>query len=181
MSGDVEPVLIARIGKAHGLRGEVTVRSHTDDPAGRFAPGTVLATRAEAGSGVPRTLTVASARDHNGTWLIRFAEIPDRTGAEGLRGTHLLGPPAAPGDADGEGYYEEDLVGLAVRGLSGERIGEVVGLETGVAQDRLVVRLPDGVEALVPFVEAIVPTVDLDAGVVVLDPPPGLLDLARGS
>ena len=56
----------------------------------------------------------------------------------------------------------------------------VVGLDIGPAQDRLVVRLTDGAEALVPFVEAIVPTVDIDGGVVVIDAPPGLLDLGRG-
>ena len=86
---EADLVQIARIGKAHGLRGEVTVELFTSDPQGRLAPGATLVTEATPGSGVPKTLTVASARDHNGTWLIGFDGIPDRTGAEGLRGTRL--------------------------------------------------------------------------------------------
>jgi 16S rRNA processing protein RimM len=174
--------LVARIGRPHGLRGEVTVRAHTDDPQSRFTPGTVLATRAEAGSGVPRTLTVATARLHRETWLLGFEGIPDRTGAEGLRGTalHLLdeGAPSDP-DPDEESWYEEELVGLTAYGPDGQPIGEVSGLVTGAAQDLLLVRLLDGVEAMVPFVAAIVTEVDPEAGRVVVDAPPGLLDLAR--
>ena len=62
---------------------------------------------------------------------------------------------------------------------SGAALGEVVGLDVGAAQDRLVIRLADGVEAQVPFVEAIVPRVDIEAGVVVVDAPAGLFDIAR--
>ena len=83
-------VVIARIGKPHGIRGEVTVQTHTDDPEGRYVPGTSYATEATAGTGVPRRLTIASARLHQHTWLLGFAEIPDRTGAESLRGTRLV-------------------------------------------------------------------------------------------
>ncbi|MFN8096969.1 MAG: ribosome maturation factor RimM [Dermatophilaceae bacterium] len=169
-------VLVARIGKPHGLLGEVTVQIHTDDPGARFAPGTVLTTEAAHGSGVPRALTVRSTRVHNGIWLLAFAEIPDRTGAESLRGARLHAEEAD----DADGFYEEDLLGLRVVDSAGATLGEVVGLDIGPAQDRLVVRLTDGAEALVPFVEAIVPTVDIDGGVVVIDAPPGLLDLGRG-
>jgi len=168
-------VVLARIGKPHGLRGEVTVQLHTDDPERRFAVGTVVATEAETGSGVPTSLTIASTRVHRGIWLLSFEEIPDRTGAEGLRGTRLvlLDSP----ESDEEAYYEEDLVGLEVRDPRGEPIGTVSGLEIGEAQDRLVVTLTDGVTAYVPFVKRIVPTVADDH--VVVDPPPGLFDLYR--
>lgn len=180
--------LVARIGRPHGLRGEVTLQLHTDDPEARLAPGTVLDTRAEPGSGVPRTLTVASARSHQGTWLVGFEGIPDRTGAEGLRGTRLVRPadlvdPAGDRspteDEDDEGWYEDELVGLAAYDPAGVLLGEVSGLVTGVAQDRLVLTLTDGAQAEVPFVEALVPSVDLEAGRVVVDAPPGLLDLGR--
>jgi 16S rRNA processing protein RimM len=174
-------LLVARIGKPHGLRGEVTVQTHTDDPDGRFAPGTVFATEAVPGSGVPRELTVRSARLHGRIWLLAFEQIPDRTGAESLRGTRLFvdidtATQADADDVDG-GYYEDELVGLAAVGVDGTALGEVAGLETGAAQDLLVVRLATGAEALVPFVEAIVPQVDLAAGRVVIDPPPGLFEL----
>lgn len=179
--------VVARIGKPHGLRGEVTVQLHTDDPQTRLADGAVLPTRAEPGSGVPRELTVAGTRVHRGIWLLRFAEIPDRTGAESLRGTRLLAPTddaqpddTRPGDAQDQdvedGWYEEDLVGLRALDPGGVVLGKVTALEVGAAQDRLVLRLTDGAEALVPFVQAIVPTVDTAAGTVTIDAPPGLLD-----
>jgi 16S rRNA processing protein RimM len=173
-------LLVARIGKPHGLHGEVTVQAHTDDPEGRFTPGTVFATEAVAGSGVPRELTLRSARLHGRIWLLAFEQIPDRTGAESLRGTRLFIDAATAAESqteDDEGYYEDELVGLAAVGVDGTALGEVSGLETGVAQDLLVVRLATGAEALVPFVEAIVPEVDLAAGRVVIDPPPGLFEL----
>lgn len=173
--------LVARIGKPHGLRGEVTVRAHTDDPAGRFVPGTVFATEATAGSGVPRALTLATARLHREIWLLCFEEIPDRTGAESLRGTtlHLPEDSLDAAEDDEDSWYEEELVGLAALDPAGERLGEVSALHTRAAQDLLVVRLDDGAEAMVPFVAAIVTEVDVDGGRVVIDAPPGLLDLAR--
>ncbi len=170
-------VLAARIGKPHGLRGEVTVQTHTDDPEGRFVVGTRFATEAEPGSGVPRSLTLRSARLHRDIWLLGFEEVPDRTGAESLRGTRLLVEASA--DADDDGWYEDELTGLEAVDPAGTPLGTVAGLETGPAQDLLVLRLPDGRTALVPFVEAIVTHVDAAAGRVVVDAPPGLLDLAE--
>lgn len=172
---------IARIGKPHGLRGEVTVRAHTDDPAGRFTPGTVFATEAAPGSGVPRALTLTTARLHRDIWLLGFEEIPDRTGAESLRGTtlHLPEDSLETAKDDEDSWYEDELVGLTAYDPAGSRIGEVSGLHPGAAQDLLVVRLDDGAEAMVPFVSAIVTDVDVEGGRVVVDAPPGLLDLAR--
>ncbi|MBT9254361.1 ribosome maturation factor RimM [Phycicoccus sp. MAQZ13P-2] len=175
-----ESTVVARIGKPHGLRGEVTVRLHTDEPELRLAVGAVLATEAEAGSGVPRALTVRSTRVHNGIWLVAFEEVPDRTGAEGLRGTRLVLDADAPeiADEDDEDLFTEaELVGLAVHTPAGERVGEVTGLVIGAAQDRLAVRLDDGRTGEVPFVAALVPEVDVAGGRVVVDAPGGLFDL----
>lgn len=173
-------VLVARIGKPHSLRGEVTVQSHTDDPEGRFVPGAVFATEAQPGTGVPRALTLRTSRVHKGIWLLAFDEIPDRTGAESLRGTKLFADEDEAGDdADDDGWYEDELIGLCAVDPAGTELGEVVGLDIGPAQDRLILRLADGTEAQVPFVEAIVPEVDTESGRVVIDPPPGLLDLGR--
>ncbi len=193
---------VARIGKPHGLRGEVTVRLHTDVPRERFAVGARLLTRPPAVG----PLTVRSARLHNGVWLVAFDEAADRNAAEALRGTELVVAPdasGAPADSDaegatggaiesasgvaeepGEGWYEDELVGVAVRDVGGEGIGEVIALHIRPAQDLLEVRLHDGRTGLVPFVEALVPVVDLTdpAGrFIVIDPPAGLFDLpARG-
>lgn len=173
-----QSTVIARIGKPHGLHGEVTVQLHTDEPERRLAAGAVVDTEAGSGSGVPRVLTVRSTRVHNGVWLVTFEEIPDRTGAESLRGTRLVvdGADVLPTD-DAEVFSEDELRGLTVVDADGSVLGEVAGLELGAAQDRLVILLPDGREAQVPFVAAIVPEVDLEAGRVVVDAPPGLLDL----
>ena len=176
-------IVIARIGKPHGIRGEVTVQTHTDDPVGRYVPGAIYATEAASGTGVPRALTIASARLHQKTWLLGFEEIPDRTGAESLRGTRLV---LDEGDAvggddevdDEDGWYESDLVGLRAEDPTGSVIGEVTGLTIGAAQDLLHVRLADGREGLVPFVEALVPVVDVEGGRVIVDAPEGLFDLA---
>ena len=171
--------VIARIGKPHGLLGEVTVQLHTDEPERRLAVGTAIDTEAVAGTGVPRALTVRSTRVHNGVWLVAFEEVPDRTGAESLRGTRLVVDAAdvLPADDEDDVFTEEQLRGLTVVDPAGSVLGEVGGLELGAAQDRLVILLPDGREAQVPFVTALVPDVDLRAGRVVVDAPPGLLDL----
>jgi len=174
-----QSTVIARIGKPHGLHGEVTVQLHTDEPERRLAPGTVIDTEARTGTGVPKALTVRSTRVHNGVWLVAFEEVPDRTGAESLRGTRLVvdGDDTLPAPDEEDVYTEEQLRGLAVVDPTGAVLGEVGGLELGAAQDRLVVLLPDGRQAQVPFVAALVPQVDLDGGRVVVDAPPGLLDL----
>jgi 16S rRNA processing protein RimM len=179
-----DQLLVARIGKPHGLRGEVTVQLHTDEPGRRFVEGAAFDTEAAPGTGVPRRLTIASTRVHRGIWLLGFAEVPDRTGAESLRGTRLFVDPDGLADrvadseeSDEEGWYEDDLVGLAVVLTDGSVVGEVTALETRPAQDLLVVRLAAGGEALVPFVEEVVPEVDPEAGRVVIDPPAGLLEL----
>jgi 16S rRNA processing protein RimM len=165
-------VVVARIGKAHGLRGEVTVQVLTASPGDRFVPGASFMTEpATAGP-----LVLRSARDHNGVLLLGFEHTEDRTGAEALRGIRLLGD-VLEDDGDEDSWYERDLVGLKAVTVSGQEVGEVTALESRPTQDLLVLRLSDGREALVPFVAEIVPEVDLEGGRIVLDPPAGLLDL----
>jgi 16S rRNA processing protein RimM len=167
-------VRVARVGKAHGLRGEVTVQVHTDAPAERFVPGRQFSTRpASAGP-----LTLASVRQHRDTVLLAFEEVPDRTAAEQLRGTQLYVETEAL-EAAGEGWYEDELVDLVAVTPAGGRLGTVSALETRPAQDLLVLALDDGGEARIPFVEQLVPEVDVEGGRVVVDPPQGLLELDR--
>ena len=176
---------VAIIGPAHALKGEVRLEIRTDDPEGRLAPGTVLATQDRSGRPAIE-LTVERLRFDGTRWFAVFEEARDRTAAEALRGVRLLvdtdavGGSAAEGsgDADDEAWYAHELIGLrAVRALPGaepQHLGEVVDLEPGVAQDRLVVRTPDGERIAVPFVEALVPEIDPDAGTITLAPPGGL-------
>ena len=166
---------VAIIGPAHALRSEVRLDIRTDSPRARLAPGTRLPTD-PAGAG---PLTVSGLRLDGRRWYAVFAEAPDRTAAEALRGVRLLVDTDEIDDADDGSYYAHELIGLtAVRlddsGGGGEVLGEVIDLERGVAQDRLVVRTPSGEEVAVPFVEALVPEVDPQAGTLTLDPPGGL-------
>ena len=163
--------VVARIGRAHGLRGEVTVEVRTDVPEQRFVAGAVFATDpVERGP-----LTLAEARDQSGMLLLAFEEVPDRSAAEALRGTLLVVVADASDEPDA--WYEDELVGLCVEDPEGQVLGELVQLETGGAQDLLVIRpAAGGVHVRVPFVSALVPVVDVAGGRVVVDPPGGLFD-----
>jgi 16S rRNA processing protein RimM len=162
-------LVVGRIGRAHGIRGEVSVEIRTDDPDARFAPGSSLATE-NAGP-----LTIETVRAHSGRLLVRFAGIEDRTAAETLRGTLLLVDSAdIPPTSDPDEFHDHELIGLAAVTADGAALGEIVDVEHH-GQDLLILRRPDGDDALVPFVGAIVTSVDVPAGRIVLDPPPGLL------
>ena len=166
-------VTVGRVGRAHGLHGEVVVEVRTDDPEARFAAGIALTTEPAAAG----PLTVAGSRWHSGRLLVRFAGVADRTGAEALRGVHLqteLAEDERP--ADPEEFYDHQLVGLTAATIEGRDLGRVAEVVHLPGQDLLALRLPEGREVLVPFVAALVPVVDLDGGRVVVDPPGGLLD-----
>ena len=165
-------VVVGRIGRPHGIKGEVSVEVRTDDPEGRLAPGTTVRTDPEAAG----PLTIAAGRVHSGRLLLHFAGHDDRSAAERLRGVLLVAdvdPDERPEDP--EEFYDHQLVGLAVRTVGGEPVGELAEVLHLPGQDVLAVRTPDGREVLVPFVAEIVPTVDVDGGVIEVDPPPGLL------
>ncbi|WP_273651540.1 ribosome maturation factor RimM [Cellulomonas fimi] len=161
---------VARIGRPHGLRGEVALDLRTDTPEERLAAGAVIAT--EPASAGP--LTVVRTRVQQGRWYVTFAEVTDRTAAEGLTGVTLVVDADDTEDED-DAWYPHELAGLRAEHVDGRLLGEVVGLEHAPAHDVLVVREPDGARTLVPFVRAIVPVVDVAGGRVVLDPPGGLL------
>jgi 16S rRNA processing protein RimM len=173
---DIE-VVVGRIGKPHGLRGEVTVDVRSDEPDRRFAPGTTLRAEPPRGSASRlTTLTVAVARWHSGRLLVAFEELTDRTAAETARGIVLHATiPADESPADPDEYYDHQLVGLAAYDVEGTPLGTVTGLVHGGAQDLLTVTTADGREALVPFVKALVPEVDLDGARVVVADRPGLV------
>ena len=188
-------LVVGRITRPHGVRGEVSVEVHTDEPERRFTVGSVLATDpAEAGP-----LTVASARWHTGRLLVGFTGITDRNQAEDLRGIWLTLDSAQAGSSDDpDEFHDHELIGLAVVTVSGKPVGRVTDVRH-FGQDLLVIEpagraatdsatagpmgparsgqpaQPDGL--LVPFVAAIVPEVDVAAGRLVIDPPPGLLEL----
>jgi 16S rRNA processing protein RimM len=152
---------LGRVGRPHGVKGEVVVTLHTDRPE-RTTPGAIL----HAGG---RTLVVVSARPHQGRWLVRFEGITDRDAAEELRGATLVGDPL---DDPGEGrMWVHELVGDEVRDVRGNTLGRVTEVQANPAHDMLV--LDDG--TLVPYVFV----VDREPGILLVDPPDGLLDVNR--
>jgi len=166
-------VTVGRIGRPHGIRGDVVVGVRTDEPDLRFAPGSRLDTDpADLGP-----LTVAAIKWHSGELLVRFAGIADRDAAAGLRGTWLTVDSATiPPSDDPDEFHDTDLVGLSVRTVGGSLVGAVDDvLHSG--QDVLVVKTTDGRDVMVPFVLPLVPEVDVASGFLVIDPPEGLLDL----
>lgn len=165
--------MVGRVGKPHGVRGEVSVDVRTDEPDLRFAGGQTL--RARPPRGEARTLTVGSTRWHQDRLLAAFDEVTDRSVAEALRGSWLyadLPADAAPEDPDE--FYDHQLVGLRAHDEHGTDLGAVTRVVHG-AQDLLTIRTHDGRDALVPFVRALVPEVDLAAGRVVVADRPGLV------
>ena len=178
-SADDEPrellrLVVGRIGRAHGVKGEATIEVRTDDPELRFAPGAVLLTDPpERGP-----LTVRSGRVQGGRLVLSFAGVPDRTAVEQLRNTMLVAevdPNELPDDPDE--YYDHQLEGLTVRSVDGVELGVVDQMVHGPAQDLFVIRRPDGGELLLPFIAEFVPEVDLTGRVLLVDPPEGLLAL----
>lgn len=157
---------IGRIGRAHGLRGEVAVTYSSNRPE-RSAPGAVCF----AGE---RELVIASARPHQGKVLVRFEGVSDRTAAEALQGRELTAEPLGDDvELDDDEFWIHELVGARVVDRAGADLGTVTGVEANPAHDLLV--LSGG--ALVPMVFVVEQRVDDDAAVVVIDPPEGLFDL----
>lgn len=166
-------VVVARLGRPHGVRGEVTVEVRTDVPERRFLPGASFRTEPDRG-----TLTLASVREHKGRLLLAFDAVTGRAGAEELRDVLLV---ADVEDADEpDAWPAAALVGLRAETVEGVDAGAVAGVEHGPAQDLLVIREPSGRIARVPFVAALVPEVDVAGGRIVLDPPGGLLEVVPG-
>ncbi|CAM5589720.1 MULTISPECIES: ribosome maturation factor RimM [Streptomyces] len=166
-------LVVARIGRAHGIKGEVTVEVRTDEPELRLAPGAVLATDP------PTTgpLTIETGRVHSGRLLLRFEGVHDRTGAEALRNTLLIAevdPEEVPEDP--EEFYDHQLIDLDVVTTDGTPVGRIAEISHLPYQDLLIVRRPDGGEIMIPFVSEIVPEIDLAEQKAVVDPPVGLLD-----
>jgi len=167
-------LVVGRIGRAHGIRGDVAVEVRTDDVDRRFAPGSVLDTDPEATG----PLRVVQTRWHSGRLLVHFDGVEDRSAAEGLRGVLLVADSSTSFPADGpDEFWDHQLIGLTALDVEGRALGRVIDVLHPPGPDLLVVERPDAAELLVPFVASIVREVDVAGGRVVVDPPAGLLEL----
>ncbi len=179
-------VVVGRLGKPHGVNGELSVELRTDEPERRFAPGARLTTETDTdttpeGSDQPVELTVRSVRWHQSRLLVTFEEVRDRTGAEAARGLFLVTTvDEADSPEDAEEFYDHQLVGLSHVTVDGAPVGELTEILHGSAQDLLSVRTEGGSEILVPFVSQLVPVVDVPNRRIVVEDRPGLLTPAVG-
>ena len=152
---------VGRIGRAHGVRGEVAV-TFTSNRVERHTPGAVL----HAGA---RELVVAASRPHQGRWLVRFEHVTDRSAAEALLGCVLTAAPLAADVLEDGEHWVHELIGAHVATAEGVAVGTVVAIEANPAHDQLV--LDTG--ALVPMVFVTAH----DGDTVVVDVPDGLFEL----
>ena len=156
-------VQMAVIGAAHGIRGEVRVRSFTGDPLalGDYGPLHDAAGRAYA---------VAAIRPAKDMVVVRFEGVDTREAAEALNGTALFIDRARlPADLEPDEFYHADLIGLAAFDEAGERVGRIVAVHDFGGGDLLEIALPFGKTVMVPFTAAAVPGVDLGEGRVRVD------------
>ena len=161
-------VVIGRIGRAHGIRGELNVDIRTDEPERRFAPGSSVIY--DGG-----TLTITTARHHSGRLVVRFKGFDDRNAAETLHGKILeveVDTEELPEDP--EEFYDHQLIGLEVR--AGDRvIGKVTQVIHMPEQDTLAIT-SESREILVPFVLDLVLEVDVREGFLRIADMPGLIN-----
>ncbi len=162
-------IVLARLGAAHGIKGEIRIRVFADDPASVRVYGPL-----ESGDG--RKFEIAGLRRQGEGLVARIAGIDDRTAAEALAGLELGVPRDRLPPADDDEHYHADLIGLRAETIAGTLLGTVVALQNFGAGDLLEIAPPRGVSLLVPFTKAVVPVIDLAAGRVVIDAPAGLLD-----
>jgi 16S rRNA processing protein RimM len=174
-------LIVGRVRKAHGIRGEVVVELLTDEPDAIFASGRRVFAGNTAGDLARdrQELHVRTVRPFNEGLLVGFAEVPDRNAADLWRGRYLLAPAdEVPAPADDE-VYLHDLIGMRVELVDGTTVGtveEVYELPLGLGVD--VRRLPprDGETVLLPWDERTVTSVDRESRVIVVTPPEGLLE-----
>ena len=170
-----EMAVVGVVARTRGRHGEVVVNPETDFPEARFrAGGTLFLERA----GEPVAVTIRDTWFHGGRPVVSFASIETLNEAEKLRGAELRVPEAALHPLPADTWYEHELVGCAVRTVSGEELGTVDGIEGPAGAQRLVVRHAGG-EVDVPLVAEICEAIDTEAGSIVVDPPEGLLEVNR--
>lgn len=165
-------LVVGRLGRPHGVHGEISVEVRTDEPELRFAKGSKLSLK-ESNNQV----TVLSSRWHQEKMLVKFEEITDRDLANEIKGKTLtikIDPNSIETKKDQ--YYEFQLAGLKVIDKNDKTLGQIKEVITNLAQDLLVVETVDKREVLVPFVKQIVTNVDLEKKLIIMDPPTGLFD-----
>lgn len=168
-------LLVGRVARAHGNRGQVIVNLETDFAEERFKVGAVLFV---GGDTEPRPLTITAVRFHQGRPVIALDGVQTMNEAEALTGAGLWVEAAALAPLPEGTFYRHDLVGCEVRDRQGAIIGRVTAVEGPMDRSHLVVEGASG-QVLIPLVADICPAVDTAARTIVVTPPEGLLELNR--
>jgi 16S rRNA processing protein RimM len=168
-------LLVGRVARTHGNRGQVIVNPETDFAHERFRVGEVLFVGPE-GQAVARRIT--AARFHQGRPVVALDGIASMDDAEAIAGAELWMPSSALPPLPASTFYRHDLVGCEVRDTHGAVVGRVSDVQGPMERSHLVVEGPRG-EVLIPLVETMCVRVDPESGVIVIDPPEGLLDANR--
>jgi len=173
-------IIVGAVARPHGVRGELIVDSHADSPS-YFARGSTLRLSPPSDPGRGRDYVVRAARPHQERILLTLEGVPDRNAAETLRGLAVCVPLERLDPPSDDEVYLQQLFGLRVR-LAGAApadpdLGVIEDIRDLGGPEIWVIRDPKGREILFPAADEFVPDIDLDAGVVTIDPPPGLLDL----
>jgi 16S rRNA processing protein RimM len=166
-------VLVGRIARPHGIRGQVIVTPDTDFVEERFAAGSTLWTQHQA-------LRIASVRVHNGRPVVAFDGFTTVEQAQKLAGQELRVPETALQPLPPGQYYRHQLVGCDVETAAGASVGRVRRVDAGAAGSILAVDGPRG-EVLIPMAAHICVEIDVDARRIRIDPPDGLLELNAGA
>src|SRR5215475_4578374 len=160
-----QQVCIARIGAAHGVRGEVKLWTFTEDPLAITRYG-ALSTKDGA-----RQFEVTRAREAKGFLVATLKGVTTRNEAERLNGIELyVARDKLPETEAGE-YYHADLIGLAAVTAAGDPLGRVIAIHNFGAGDIIEIAPPSGPTLMLPFSDAVVPTVDITGGRVVIEMP----------
>jgi 16S rRNA processing protein RimM len=158
-------VLLGVVAAAHGIKGEVKVKTFTESPQALGAYGPVTT---EQG----RTLEIVQLRPtKRDEAVVRFAGLSDRNAAEELRGAQLSVPRAALPPPEDGAFYHADLVGLRAEDRSGSVLGKVLGVHNFGAGDVLEIEFTAGGTEFVAFADPHVPVVDVAGGRIVIELP----------
>ena len=168
-------VLVGRVARPHGLRGQVIVNPETDFVEERYKAGATLWTRSPQGD---EQLTITSARVQGGRPVIGFDGFSTIEDVERLAGLELRVPEEELQPLEAGMYYHHQLIGCVVETIDGERVGEVVRVDGASAGSVLEVEGPRG-EVLIPLAVEICVEVDVESKRIRINPPDGLLDVNR--
>ncbi|WP_244640509.1 ribosome maturation factor RimM [Aureimonas glaciei] len=157
------PILLGVIGGAHGIKGEVRVKSFTEDPRDIKAYGPLFDAKGNA-------YTLRSARIQKNVVVVEIAEVTDRDQAEKLNGTELFVDRSALPEDDPDAFYQADLIGLDVETVTGEAVGTVIAFHDFGAGEVIEIRPARGATVMIPFSEAAVPEIDMESGVMRVEP-----------